>query len=132
LASLESLWFRYGRQRPDETTMISGLFTTCQRSARSDRVISPVATVILGSRIFSVLQSPVRHSRRSATDRNELGLRFLPQDFHNCGKNCGKAGPPVELLRKEPIFIGSFEPTFRTLRDYLKDFRWTRASGIRS
>jgi hypothetical protein len=27
-------------------------------------------------------------------------LRFLPQDFHTCGKHCGKAGSSLRVGRK--------------------------------
>ena len=42
--------------------------------------------------------------------RSEIGtyademLRFLPQDFHNCGKHCGKRGRFDEIFKFTSFF----------------------------
>src|SRR5215203_3906019 len=47
----------------------------------------------------SVLQSRVHRSEAMAK-----AVRFLPQDFHNCGKHCGKRRPSPELLKFRLFF----------------------------
>jgi hypothetical protein len=52
-------------------------------------------------RSFPMLKSPVPNGRRGWM------LRFLPQDFHNCGKHCGKRDPGSELANLLS-FLGLF------------------------
>lgn len=48
-----------------------------------------------------------RASRQVLVVRRPLqSIRFLPQDFHTCGKHCGKTNETVELLPKMPDFSG--------------------------
>ena len=54
------------------------------------------------SRVNSVLQSRVHPVRGMAK-----AVRFLPQEFHNCGKHCGKHRPLPEL-QKIVRFFGHF------------------------
>jgi len=55
---------------------------------------------------FRVLQSRVLLPPGSGS-RSE-SLRFLPQDFHNCGKRCGKSGRTPVLSSKTCVFTGVF------------------------
>jgi hypothetical protein len=65
---------------------------------------SPKSDLGLGPRELPVLQSRVPGSARNR--RWKRNLRFLPQDFHNCGKRCGKAGRTLELDLRSPYLSG--------------------------
>jgi hypothetical protein len=43
--------------------------------------------------------------------RSQQSIRFLPQDFHTCGKHCGKAGETAESPLETPDF--SWFPAWR-------------------
>ena len=54
-------------------------------------------------------QHDVLQSRALRIDLSETKkLRFLPQDFHNCGKHCGKRGRLGEFLE----FVGNYRVFF--------------------
>jgi hypothetical protein len=47
-----------------------------------------------------------RRVRCSVVRRPLQSIRFLPQDFHTCGKHCGKTNETVELPPETPYFFG--------------------------